>query len=104
MLLTSLVFAKNKPTTVTGIEMFRKILDQGFAGDNAGILLRGTKREEVERGQVICKAGTVKAHTVFECKTVILSKDEGGRSKEFKAGSSSVLLQYNWMLQVVLTL
>jgi elongation factor Tu len=73
-------------TTVTGIEMFRKILDEGFAGDNAGILLRGTKRDEVQRGQVLCKAGTVQAHTIFECKTVILSKEEGGRSKEFKAG------------------
>ena len=73
-------------TTVTGIEMFRKILDEGFAGDNAGILLRGTKRDEVERGQVLCAQGTVKAHTQFECKTVILSKEEGGRSKEFKSG------------------
>ena len=73
-------------TTVTGIEMFRKILDEGFAGDNAGILLRGTKRDEVERGQVLCAQGTVQAHTQFECKTVILSKEEGGRSKEFKAG------------------
>jgi len=78
--------AATPSTTVTGIEMFRKILDEGFAGDNAGILLRGTKRDEVQRGQVLCKAGTVKAHTIFECKTVILSKEEGGRSKEFKAG------------------
>jgi len=73
-------------TTVTGIEMFRKILDEGQAGDNAGILLRGTKRDDVERGQVICKKGSVSAHTKFQCKTVILSKEEGGRSKEFKAG------------------
>jgi elongation factor Tu len=78
--------AATPSTTVTGIEMFRKILDEGFAGDNAGILLRGTKRDEVQRGQVLCKAGTVQAHTIFECKTVILSKEEGGRSKEFKAG------------------
>jgi len=82
-----IVGLKDTPsTTVTGIEMFRKILDEGFAGDNAGVLLRGTKRDEVERGQVLCKTGTVKAHTVFECKTVILSKEEGGRSKSFKAG------------------
>jgi elongation factor Tu len=81
--------AATPSTTVTGIEMFRKILDEGFAGDNAGILLRGTKRDEVQRGQVLCKAGTVQAHTIFECKTVILSKEEGGRSKEFKAGYRS---------------
>jgi elongation factor Tu len=77
---------EKQTTTIIGIEMFRKILDEGQAGDNAGLLLRGTKREEVERGQVICKADTVNAHTKFECKTVILSEDEGGRKKPFKGG------------------
>jgi elongation factor Tu len=66
-------------TTVTGIEMFRKLLDEGQAGDNAGILLRGTKREEIERGQCLIKPGTVKPHTKFRCEVYILTKDEGGR-------------------------
>jgi elongation factor Tu len=70
-------------TTVTGVEMFRKLLDQGQAGDNAGILLRGTKREEVQRGQVLAKPGSVKAHTKFECEVYILSKEEGGRHTPF---------------------
>ena len=77
---------EKQTTTITGIEMFRKILDEGQAGDNAGLLLRGTKREEVERGQVICKQDTVNAHHKFECKTVILSEEEGGRKKPFKGG------------------
>jgi elongation factor Tu len=66
-------------TIVTGVEMFRKLLDQGQAGDNVGLLLRGTKREDVERGQVICKPGTVNPHKKFKCEVYILSKDEGGR-------------------------
>ncbi len=66
-------------TTVTGIEMFRKLLDEGQAGDNAGILLRGTKREDIERGQCLIKPGTVKPHTKFRCEVYILTKDEGGR-------------------------
>ena len=70
-------------TTVTGVEMFRKLLDQGEAGDNVGLLLRGLKREEVERGQVCCKAGSVKPHTKFECEVYVLSKDEGGRHTPF---------------------
>jgi elongation factor Tu len=70
-------------TTVTGVEMFRKLLDQGEAGDNAGILLRGTKRDEVQRGQVLAKPGSVKAHTKFECEVYILGKDEGGRHTPF---------------------
>jgi len=70
-------------TTVTGVEMFRKLLDQGQAGDNAGILLRGTKREDVQRGQVLAKPGSVKAHTKFECEVYILSKEEGGRHTPF---------------------
>ncbi len=70
-------------TTVTGVEMFRKLLDRGEAGDNVGLLLRGLKREEVERGQVCCKAGSVKPHTKFECEIYVLSKDEGGRHTPF---------------------
>jgi elongation factor Tu len=70
-------------TTITGVEMFRKILDEGRAGDNVGLLLRGTKREEIERGQVICKPGTVNPHIKFEAKIYVLNKDEGGRSTPF---------------------
>ena len=73
-------------STVTGVEMFRKILPQGQAGDNAGILLRGIKRDDIERGQVICKPGSVSAHSKFKCKTVILGEEEGGRKKPFKSG------------------
>ncbi|MGZ6826716.1 MAG: elongation factor Tu, partial [Mycobacteriales bacterium] len=70
-------------TTVTGIEMFRKLLDEGRAGENVGLLLRGTKREDVERGQVICKPGSITPHTEFEANVYILSKDEGGRHTPF---------------------
>ncbi|WP_431473050.1 elongation factor Tu [Ornithinimicrobium sp. W1665] len=70
-------------TTVTGIEMFRKLLDEGRAGENVGLLLRGTKREEVERGQVIVKPGSITPHTEFEAQAYILSKDEGGRHTPF---------------------
>ena len=72
-------------TTVTGIEMFRKLLDEGQAGDNLGALLRGTKKEEVERGQVLCKPGSITPHTVFEANVYVLTKDEGGRHKPFFA-------------------
>jgi elongation factor Tu len=74
---------KAQTTTVTGVEMFRKILDEGQAGDNVGLLLRGIKREEVERGQVIIKPGTSTPHTEFEGQVYILSKDEGGRHTPF---------------------
>ncbi|MDC0985633.1 elongation factor Tu [Gammaproteobacteria bacterium] len=70
-------------TTCTGVEMFRKLLDEGVAGDNVGVLLRGTKREEVERGQVLCLPGSIKPHTKFECEVYVLSKDEGGRHTPF---------------------
>ena len=70
-------------TTCTGVEMFRKLLDQGQAGDNVGILLRGTKREDVERGQVLCKPGSIKPHTEFTAEVYVLSKDEGGRHTPF---------------------
>ena len=70
-------------TTVTGVEMFRKLLDSGQAGDNVGCLLRGTKREDVERGQVLCKPGSVKPHTKFKAEAYILTKDEGGRHTPF---------------------
>ena len=72
-------------TTCTGVEMFRKLLDEGIAGDNVGVLLRGTKREEVERGQVLCLPGSVKPHTKFECEIYVLSKEEGGRHTPFFA-------------------
>ena len=72
-------------TTVTGVEMFRKLLDQGEAGDNVGALIRGIKREEVERGQVLAKPGTVNPHTEFAAEVYVLSKDEGGRHTPFFA-------------------
>ena len=70
-------------TVCTGVEMFRKLLDQGQAGDNVGVLLRGTKREEVERGQVLAKPGSITPHTNFEAQTYVLTKEEGGRHKPF---------------------
>ncbi|WP_223670968.1 elongation factor Tu, partial [Kangiella shandongensis] len=73
-------------TTVTGVEMFRKLLDQGEAGDNVGVLLRGTKRDEVERGQVLAHPGTITPHTRFEAEVYVLSKDEGGRHTPFFKG------------------
>ena len=73
-------------TTCTGVEMFRKLLDQGQAGDNVGVLLRGTKREEVERGQVLAKSGTIKPHTKFTAEIYVLGKDEGGRHTPFFQG------------------
>lgn len=73
-------------TVCTGVEMFRKLLDEGRAGENVGVLLRGTKRDDVERGQVLCKPGSIKPHTKFECEVYILSKDEGGRHTPFFKG------------------
>ena len=73
-------------TICTGVEMFRKLLDQGQAGDNVGVLLRGTKREEVERGQVLCKPGSIKPHTKFTAEIYVLGKDEGGRHTPFFQG------------------
>ena len=70
-------------TTCTGVEMFRKLLDQGEAGDNVGVLLRGTKREDVERGQVLAKPGSITPHTKFKAEAYILTKDEGGRHTPF---------------------
>src|SRR6188474_3631288 len=75
--------AATQKTTCTGVEMFRKLLDQGMAGDNVGILLRGTKREDVQRGQVLCKPGSIKPHTHFTGEIYVLSKDEGGRHTPF---------------------
>ena len=75
----------NKKTVCTGVEMFRKLLDQGQAGDNVGLLLRGIDREGIERGQVLCKPGTVKPHTKFEAEAYILTKEEGGRHTPFFA-------------------
>jgi elongation factor Tu len=74
---------KTQKTTCTGVEMFRKLLDEGQAGDNIGALLRGTKKEDVERGQVLCKPGSITPHTEFEGQVYVLSKEEGGRHKPF---------------------
>ncbi len=76
---------KTQTTTVTGVEMFRKLLDEGQAGENVGLLLRGTKKEDVQRGMVVCKPGSVTPHTDFEGRVYILNKDEGGRHKPFFA-------------------
>src|SRR5690606_38644038 len=73
-------------TTITGVEMFRKLLDEGRAGDNVGLLLRGTKREEVERGQVIAKPGSITPHTKFKAEVYVLTKEEGGRHTPFFKG------------------
>jgi elongation factor Tu len=78
-----------KPTTktvVTGVEMFRKLLDEGIAGDNVGCLLRGTKREEIERGQVLAKPGSITPHTKFQAEAYVLTKEEGGRHTPFFNG------------------
>jgi elongation factor Tu len=73
-------------TTITGIEMFKKTLDEGFAGDNVGILLRGVTRENIERGMVLAKPGTILPHTQFEAEVYVLTKDEGGRHTPFFTG------------------
>ena len=77
---------KTETTTITGVEMFRKILDEGRAGDNVGCLLRGTKREEIERGQVLCKPGSITPHTKFKAEVYCLKKEEGGRHTPFFSG------------------
>lgn len=77
---------ETKKTTITGIEMFHKLLDQGQAGDNAGLLLRGIERDDVERGQVLAKPGSIKPHTKFEAEVYVLTKDEGGRHTPFFQG------------------
>ena len=73
-------------TVVTGVEMFKKILDEGRAGDNVGCLLRGTKRDEIERGQVLCKPGSITPHTKFKAEVYVLKKEEGGRHTPFFTG------------------
>ncbi len=73
-------------TTCTGVEMFRKLLDEGRAGENVGVLLRGTKRDDVQRGQVLCKPGAIKPHTKFQSEVYVLSKEEGGRHTPFFKG------------------
>ena len=80
------IHATRPNTVVTGVEMFRKILDQGQAGDNVGCLLRGTKREEIERGQVLCKPGSITPHTKFKAEVYVLKKEEGGRHTPFFTG------------------
>ncbi len=76
-------FDRNKNSVVTGVEMFQKTLDEGIAGDNVGVLLRGVEKDDLERGQVVCKPGSVTPHTKFECEVYVLSKDEGGRHTPF---------------------
>ncbi len=75
--------AESLKSTVTGVEMFRKILDRGEAGDNAGLLLRGIEKDQLRRGMVICKPGSVTPHTEFKCETYVLKKEEGGRHTPF---------------------
>jgi len=82
-------------TTCTGVEMFRKLLDEGQAGDNVGVLLRGTKREEVERGQVLAKPGSITPHTKFECEVYVLSKEEAGGTRRFSMVTAAVLLSHD---------
>ena len=77
---------ETQTTTCTGVEMFRKLLDEGRAGENVGVLLRGTKRDDVERGQVLAAKGSITPHTVFEAEVYVLSKDEGGRHTPFFKG------------------
>jgi elongation factor Tu len=76
----------SRKSVVTGVEMFRKQLDQGQAGDNVGVLLRGIEKEDIERGQVLCKTGSIKPHTEFEAQVYILTKEEGGRHTPFFSG------------------
>ena len=91
-----LVFRRSTKTVVTGVEMFRKLLDSGQAGDNVGALLRGVDRKEIERGQVLAKPGTVTPHTKFKAPVYVLTKEEGGRHTPFfKWIPSTVLLPYN---------
>ena len=80
------IHEQSSKTVVTGVEMFHKTLDQGQAGDNAGCLLRGTKRDEVERGQVLCKPGSITPHTKFKAEVYCLKKEEGGRHTPFFSG------------------
>jgi elongation factor Tu len=80
------IHEKTDSTTVTGVEMFRKILDEGQAGDNVGCLLRGTKREDIQRGQVLCKPGSITPHTKFKAQVYCLKKEEGGRHTPFFNG------------------
>jgi elongation factor Tu len=79
-------FTPTQKTVITGVEMFKKLLDEGRAGDNVGLLLRGTKKEEVERGQVVAKTGSIKPHTKFKAEVYILTKEEGGRHTPFFKG------------------
>ena len=79
-------FRETQKKVVTGVEMFRKLLDEGIAGDNVGLLLRGTEKEDVERGQVVCKPGSITPHTKFKAEAYVLTKEEGGRHTPFFSG------------------
>ena len=87
-------------TTVTGIEMFHKSMDEAWAGENCGLLLRGTRREDVERGQVVCKPGSITPHTEFEGHVYILTKDEGGRHNPFYSNYRRIYLIL-WIIEVM---
>ena len=79
-------FRPTQKKVVTGVEMFKKLLDEGMAGDNVGLLLRGTEKEDVERGQVVCKPGSITPHTKFKAEAYVLTKEEGGRHTPFFSG------------------
>ena len=85
-------FGAKKPSTVTGVEMFQKTLDEGVAGDNVGVLLRGVEKNDLERGQVVCKPGSITPHTKFEAEVYVLSKEEGGRHTPFFKGYRPAVL------------
>ena len=85
-------FRPTQKKVVTGVEMFKKLLDEGIAGDNVGLLLRGTEKEDVERGQVVCKPGSITPHTKFKAEAYVLTKEEGGRHTPFFYGLPSAVL------------
>jgi len=88
-------FRDTRKTVVTGVEMFRKLLDQGQAGDNVGLLLRGIDKDDVERGQVLAKPGSITPHTKFKGSVYVLSKEEGGRHTRFQGLPAAVLLPHD---------
>jgi len=88
-------FRPTQKKIVTGVEMFRKLLDEGIAGDNVGLLLRGTEKEDVERGQVVCKPGSITPHTKFKAEAYVLTKEEGGRHTPFFPATGPVLFPHH---------
>jgi len=88
-------FRPTQKKVVTGVEMFKKLLDEGLAGDNVGLLLRGTEKEDVERGQVVCKPGSITPHTKFKAEAYVLTKEEGGRHTPFFSATATVLFPHH---------